>query len=47
VITRRHALRNAGGLALAASTAPLLAGVRDAFAAATGDEEIMLGAVRL
>ena len=46
-ITRRVALRNAGGVTLAASAAPLLAGVRTAFAAATGDEETMLGAVRL
>lgn len=45
--TRRDALRTAGGVALAASAAPLLLGVRDAFAAASGDEETMLGAVRL
>ena len=45
--TRRDALRNAGGVALAASAAPLLVGVRTAFAAASGDEETMLGAVRL
>jgi hypothetical protein len=45
--TRRDALRNAGGVALAASAAPLLLGVRTAFAATTGDEETMLRAVRL
>ena len=46
-MTRRHALRNAGGVALAASTAPLLLGVRTAFAATNGDEETMLAAVRV
>jgi len=45
--TRRDALRRAGGVALAASAAPLLVAVRDAFAAAGGDEEILRGAVRL
>ena len=45
--TRRDALRNAGGVALAASAAPLLLGVRTAFAATTGDEDTMLAAVRL
>ncbi|HEX3316874.1 MAG TPA: ferritin-like domain-containing protein [Solirubrobacteraceae bacterium] len=45
--TRRDALRAAGGVALAASAAPLLLGVRDAFAAAAGDEGTMLAAVRL
>jgi rubrerythrin len=45
--TRRDALRRAGGVALAACTAPLLVAVRDAFAAAGGDEEILRGAVRL
>jgi rubrerythrin len=44
---RRDALRRAGGVVLAAAAAPLLAGVRDAFAKAQGDEDIMLGAVRL
>jgi Ferritin-like domain len=46
-MTRRHALRNAGGVAVAASTAPLLLGVRTAFAATNGDEETMLAAVRV
>jgi hypothetical protein len=45
--TRRDALRAAGGVAVAASAAPFLLGVRDAFAAASGDEGTMLGAVRL
>jgi len=45
--TRRDALRNAGGAALAAAAAPLLLGARDAFGAATGDEDTMLAAVRL
>jgi Ferritin-like domain len=45
--TRRDALRGAGGAALAAAAAPLLLGVRGAMAAATDDEETMLGAVRL
>jgi rubrerythrin len=45
--TRREALRRAGGAALVASAAPLLVAVRDAFAAAGGDEEILRGAVRL
>jgi len=45
--TRRDALRRAGGVALAASAAPLLVAVRDAFAAAGGDEEILLAALRL
>jgi rubrerythrin len=47
IATRRETLRQAGGVALVASAAPLLLAVRDAFAAATGDEEILLGAVRL
>jgi len=46
-LTRRDALRRAGGVALAASAAPMLVGVRDAFAAARGDEQILRGAVRL
>jgi rubrerythrin len=45
--SRRDALLRAGGVALAAAAAPLLGGVREAFAKAQGDEEIMLGAVRL
>jgi hypothetical protein len=45
--TRRDALRRAGGVALGAAAAPLLVAVRGAFAAASGDEEILLGAVRL
>jgi Ferritin-like domain len=45
--TRRDALRQAGGAALAAAATPLLVGVREAFAKAQGDEDIMLGAVRL
>jgi rubrerythrin len=46
-IRRRDALRNAVGLALATAAAPLLLGVREAFAKSSGDGEIILGAVRL
>jgi rubrerythrin len=47
VATRRDALRNVGGVALAAAAAPVLLDVRNAFAKTSGDEEIILGAVRL
>jgi Ferritin-like domain len=45
--TRRDAFRRAGGVALAASAAPVLLRARGALAKAGGDEEVILGLVRL